>query len=149
MCPAGLRPGKTEKKLGLHASATGELIFWQMGARSADRSQMVALAERYQNAAGSSLIFSIGGLALIVGLVLLTVAMWRTGAAPGWAALALPLGAVVNIVGFSLASNALLIASNLILLGGFGWIGRGLLNASPTGNQVPETSATRLASSTS
>ena len=104
--------------------ATTELVYWQMGAPGADRTQMAALADRYENAAGSSLIFTIGGLALIVGLVLLATALWRTGVAPAWAAAGIPVGAVINIAGFSASSNALVIASNIVLLAALGRIGR-------------------------
>lgn len=103
--------------------ATVELMYWQMGAVGADRAQMVGLADRYEKAAGSSLIFAIGGLALIGGLVLLAIALRRTRTAPAWAAIGIPLGAVINIAGFSANSNALVIASNVLLLAALGRIG--------------------------
>lgn len=104
--------------------ATVELMYWQMGAAGADRVQMAALAERYQNAAGSSLLFTIGGLAVIAGLVLLAIALWRTGAAPAWAAAGIPVGVVLNIIALSSSNGALVIASNVVLLATLGWIGR-------------------------
>jgi len=104
--------------------ATVELMYWQMGAARADRAQMAALADRYENAAGSSLLFAIGGLALIVGLVLLAIALWRTGTAPAWAAAGIPVGVVLNVVGLSSSNTALAIASNVVLLATLGWIGR-------------------------
>jgi hypothetical protein len=107
--------------------ATVELMYWQMGAAGADRTQMAALADRYENAAGSSLPFAIGGLALIAGLVLLALALWRTGAAPAWAAAGVPAGVVLNVVAFSASSSALVIASNVVLLATLGWIGRAVV----------------------
>jgi hypothetical protein len=107
--------------------ATVELMYWQMGAAGADRAQMAALADRYENAAGSSLPFAVGGLALIAGLVLLAIALWRTGAAPAWAAAGIPVGVVLNIVAFSSSSGALVIASNVVLLATLGWIGRSVV----------------------
>jgi hypothetical protein len=104
--------------------ATVELMYWQMGAPGADRTQMAALADRYENAAGSSLIFTIGGLALIFGLVLLAIALWRTRTAPAWAAAGIPLGAVVNVAGFSANNTGLVIASNVVLLAALSRIGR-------------------------
>jgi hypothetical protein len=104
--------------------ATVELMYWQMGAAGADRAQMAALADRYENAAGSSLLFAIGGLALIVGLVLLAIALWRTSAAPAWAAAGIPVGVILNIVALSSSNTALVIASNVVLLATLGWIGR-------------------------
>jgi hypothetical protein len=106
---------------------TSELVYWQMGAPGANRAQMAALADRADSATGSSLFFTIGGLALLAGLVVLAVALARTRVAPLWAAAAIPTGAIVNIAGFSTSSNAVVIASNLILLAGFGWIARLLL----------------------
>lgn len=108
---------------------TAELVYWQMGASGADRAQMAALANRYESATGSSLVFTIGGLALLVGLVVLAVALARTRVAPLWAAAAIPIGAIVNIAGFSTSNNLAVIASNLIFLVGFGWIARLLLTA--------------------
>lgn len=103
--------------------ATTELMYWQMGARGADRAQMAALAERYENAAGTTLVFAVGGFALIIGLLILGVALWRLRLAPAWAAVGVPVGVIVNIVGFSSNSNALVIASNVVLLAALGWIG--------------------------
>jgi hypothetical protein len=99
--------------------AAGELLYWQMGAPGADRGQMVALADRYENAAGSSVIYSIGGLAVVVGSLLIAVGLWRARALPRWAAVALAAGAVVQMVGFAAASQPLLIASFVLLLAAF------------------------------
>lgn len=99
--------------------AATELMYWQMGAPGASRAQMVALAERYENAAGSSLIYTVGGLASLVGIALLAVGLWRTRVAPRWAAVALVAGGVANVVGFSVASQPVLIASYVVLLAAF------------------------------
>ena len=111
--------------------ATTELMYWQMGSPGADRAQMAALANRYENAGGSSLVFAVGGLALIVGLLILGVAMWRLRLAAAWAAIGVPVGVIVNIIGFSSNSNVLVIASNFVLLAALGWIGARWL-ADPT-----------------
>jgi hypothetical protein len=111
--------------------ATTELMYWQMGAPSADPAQMAALADRYESAAGSSLVFAVGGLAIVVGLALLAAALWRQRVAPAWAAAAVPVGVVVNIAGFSVNSNGVVLASNLVLVAGLGWVGHRLL-VSPT-----------------
>jgi hypothetical protein len=99
--------------------AAVELMFWQMGQPGADHGQMTALADRYDAAAGASLVYTIGGLATLVGVVMLGVLLWRTRAVPAWAAAAVPVGAVANVVGFSIGSQALLAGSYLILLVGF------------------------------
>jgi hypothetical protein len=112
--------------------ATTELVYWQMGAPAADRAQMVALSDRYDDATGSSLVFTIGGLAVVVGLALLAVALWRHGLTPVWVAACLPAGAIVNIAGFSVSSNAVVLVSNVVFLAGFGWIGGRLLTTATT-----------------
>jgi hypothetical protein len=113
---------------------TTELMYWQMGAHGAHRAQMAALSNRYDNATGSSLFFTVGGLALLAGLVVLAIALVRTRMAPLWAAAAIPIGAFVNIAGFNTSSNVAVTGSNLILLVGFGWIAR-LLLAEPSANR--------------
>lgn len=111
--------------------AATELLYWQMGAPDADRGQMVALAERYENAAGASLVYSLGGLAILVGTVLITVALWRTRVVPRWAAVGLLAGSVANIGGFSAASRPLLIASYVVLLAAFARMAVPLLASGP------------------
>jgi len=109
--------------------AATELMYWQMGAPGANRAQMVALAERYEGAAGSSLVYTVGGLASLIGIALLSAGVWRTRVAPRWAAVALVAGGVGNVVGFSVASQPVLIASYLVLLAGFTPMGLRLLGA--------------------
>jgi hypothetical protein len=122
--------------------ATCELVYWQMGAEGADRAQMAALADRFESSTGSSLVFTVGGLALIVGLVLLAFALWRSGA-PTLVALGLPAGAVLNIAGFGSSDDALVIASNAVLLATFAWIARRLLaDETPQAQPVPVRPAT-------
>jgi hypothetical protein len=96
-----------------------QLVVWQIGAPGADRAQMVALLTRLDAAAGASVLFSVGGLAIVVGMVLLAVGLARTRTAPVWAAACLPLGTIVNIAGFAAGSRAAVGASCVILLAGF------------------------------
>jgi hypothetical protein len=93
------------------ADAGGQLVYWRMG--SGDRTQMLALAHRYDHAAAVNAIFQVGGLALVVGSVLLGLALART--APLWAAVGFPLGVVVNVVGYAAGSRPLLVASGVVL----------------------------------
>jgi hypothetical protein len=104
-----------------------QLLIWKMGSPGADPAQMAALARRYDDAAGASLVFTIGGLALLVGCVLLAIGVWRTRVAPRWAAVGLPLGAVLNVAGFSAASTPLLIVSCVVLVVALGAVGRVVL----------------------
>jgi Domain of unknown function (DUF4386) len=94
--------------------AATELMYWQMGAYGADHRQMTALADRYENSA-ASLVYNIGGLAMLVGVVWLGALLWRSRALPRWAAAALPVGALANIAGFTIASQPVLVASYVVL----------------------------------
>ena len=115
-----------------------ELVYWQMGAPGADHAQMVALADRYETAPGSSLIYTIGGLASLIGVLLITGALWRTRVVPRWAAVGLLLGSVAQIVGFAVANQPLLIASYVVLFAGFAPMALRLFGVvAPTGAAVP------------
>ena len=103
--------------------STTQLVIWQMVGRGADRSQMAALLHRYDNATGASIVFNVGGIAIVVGIALLSIALYRSRAVPAWAAIGLVAGTVLNIVGFSASSVGILIVSSVILLVSLGWIG--------------------------
>src|SRR5579875_3807434 len=62
--------------------AAVELMYWQMGRLGGDHVQMTALSDRYESAAGVSLVYSIGGLLTLVGVVSLSIGLWRTRALP-------------------------------------------------------------------
>jgi hypothetical protein len=90
-----------------------------MGAVGADHAQMAALLTRLDDAGGLAAIFTIGGLALIAGTVILAIGLIRARVAPAWAAVCLPIAMLVNVVGFAGASRPLVAASCVILLAGF------------------------------
>jgi hypothetical protein len=109
--------------------ATTELLIWQTGAPGADRGQMAALLNRYDAAPGSSLPFTIGGLALIAGVIMLAVALLRARTVPAYAPVGLVLGMVSNIVAYGAASVVALVVSSVILLVALAPVGRRLLPA--------------------
>lgn len=119
--------------------AATEFLYWQMGAPGADHAQMLALAERYED--GSSLVYTIGGLATLVGIALTSVALWRTRVAPRWTAVALLAGTVGNVAGFSMANQAVLIGSYVVLLAAFLPMATRLLTAPAATVVVPARSA--------
>ena len=82
-----------------------------MAAPQANRAEMAAVLHRYDQTLGSSLVFSIGGLSFLVGILLLSIALRRARVVPMWVAVGMPLGGVLNIVGFSAASTGVLILS--------------------------------------
>lgn len=102
-------------------SAT-ELMYWQMGAHGASPGQMAALAARYDAAPGISLIYTAGGLAVLCGMALLSVGLWRSRAVPAWAAAGITVATIVNIIGLSSASVPLAIASYILMLAALGRI---------------------------
>jgi hypothetical protein len=103
--------------------ALTQLLVWQMGAPGADRAQMAALLDRYDNAAGASLVFTIGGLALVAGSIILATGLRKARAVPLWVAVGFPVGIVLNIAGFGAASVGLLVVSSVVLLATLGWVG--------------------------
>src|SRR5205814_15016 len=100
--------------------SASQLVIWQMGARGADRAQMAALLHRFDNVAGSSIVFSIGGLASVVGVVLLSIALYRSRTVPAWASVGVAAGTVLNIVGFVVAREG----EHLLARGGGGLLGQ-------------------------
>lgn len=84
--------------------AATQLVTWQMVQPGSDRAQMVALLDRYDNSTAASLLYLPGGLALLVGAALLSLALWRTRVAPRWAAVSFGLGLAVNLFGFMSSS---------------------------------------------
>src|SRR5689334_9286780 len=99
--------------------AATQWLVWQMGAAGADQAQMAALLHRYD----SSVPFTIGGLAIVVGVVMLSVGLYRARAVPAWTAAGFVAGIVLNIVGFTASSVGVLIVSSVILLAALGTIG--------------------------
>jgi hypothetical protein len=96
--------------------SAGELFYWQMGAPGANLGQMGALADRYENAAGSSLPYGIGGIMLIVTSIALGIGLARSRTTPVWSAILIPVGLVANIAGYASGSQPVLIASWAALL---------------------------------
>jgi hypothetical protein len=104
--------------------ATSQLFIWQMVSPGADRAQMVALLTRFDNAGGAAIIFRIGGPALVLGMVILSIALYRARAVPAWAAAGIAVGTFLNIAGFVAGSTLLVIISSAVLLVSLGWVGR-------------------------
>lgn len=95
--------------------AASELVFWQMGAHGRDLSAMAAVTDSFDSAPGSSLVYTVGGLCTLAGVLVLGFLLWRTSTLPTWAAACLPVGGIVNIVGFSIGSQPLLVSSYVVL----------------------------------
>jgi hypothetical protein len=117
--------------------AATEMLWWKATSPDASLTQMTALSDRLDAATGYSLIYTIGGIAGLVGIAVLATALIRAHAAPVWAALTLPVGFVVNIVGFSIPSHAVLVASYVVL--GAGCVRLAALLRSPEASHVTAT----------
>jgi hypothetical protein len=96
------------------------LVDWQMAKQAGDRTEMAALLNNLDNAAGLTTLFAVGGLGIMVGGVLLGIGMLRSRTVPWWAAVAFPAGAILNILGFSMHSLPVLDASAVLLLASLG-----------------------------
>ena len=101
-----------------------QFMSWQMVAKGADHAQMAALLQRFDDSSGVDTVFSVGGLAVLIGVVMLTVGLIRGRAAPAWAAIGLSLATVINIVGFTAASNGAVAVSWAVLAASMGYIAR-------------------------
>jgi hypothetical protein len=106
-----------------------QFVSWQMVGNGADHEQMAALLKRFDEAAGIGIVFSVGGLAVLIGVVLLTVGLIRAHAAPAWAAIGLTVGTLLNIVTFSSASNGGVAVSWVVLFVAMSSIAKVLLAA--------------------
>jgi hypothetical protein len=107
--------------------AMTQLMVWQMVEPGADRSQMAALMTRFDEAPGAGAVFGAGGLAYLVGTLLLTVGLARAEGFPVWIALAVGGGLILNVVGFIAASVPVILVSCVVLLVGMGLAGRRLV----------------------
>jgi hypothetical protein len=98
--------------------AMSQLMVWQMVGHGADRQQMAAVIDRFDNAGGSTVVFAVGGLGFLVGTILLSIALVRSRRTPAWATLLFAVGIVVQLVGFTASSVAIVMVSSVILLAG-------------------------------
>lgn len=90
-----------------------QLVMWK-AATAPDRDAMVDLITRVDESPGVGLFYGTGGLAFMVGSVVVTLALWRSRAVPTWAAVSLGLGLVLQLVGF-MASSVPVIAVSAVL----------------------------------
>lgn len=109
--------------VGSIVDSANQLWSWQMALPGADRDQMAALQDRFDNAAGTNLIFAFTGIGLMVGTVLLTIALARSSEVPAWAAITFAVAVFTNVLSLSANSVPAVAASCALLLASMGWIG--------------------------
>jgi hypothetical protein len=103
-----------------------EFVLLQMA--EGDRQEMIALAERVYGSVGFGIFLLMFLFGLLLGLIILSVALWRARIAPIWAAACIALASVLDLVA-STSTVAVVLAWTL-LLAGLGWIGLKVLNMS-------------------
>jgi hypothetical protein len=100
--------------------SASELFAWQAGAPGSNVDQMAELLDRYNNASGSALVYAIGGILIMISTVVFTIGLCRTRTVPIWAAVCIAVSLFANIFGYASGNQALLVASAVALLVGFG-----------------------------
>jgi hypothetical protein len=125
------------------ADAGNELVVSRMVGAGTDRAQMVGVLDRYQTDTAISVIFTIGGLSVLLGVLLLAIGLYRSSAVPSWVAAAVPVGAVLNVVGLSVGNTPAVIGSCLVLLAALARVASALHpvgdgHASPTATATPQ-----------
>ncbi|MDQ5819893.1 MAG: hypothetical protein M3540_00435 [Actinomycetota bacterium] len=99
--------------VAIAAIAGMELVLWQMAQPSANRDEMVALAERVNESAGTAVVFLVA-LLFPLAWLLIGIGLYRARTVPSWAAaliaLAQPVGFVSELAG---GPKALAVAAQL------------------------------------
>ena len=116
-------------------TAVADIRLWvfaqqQMAASAADRPQMVALVHRLDAAMSASLPFVLGSLALLLGTAALAVGLYRARAVPLGICAMLAAGVIANFAAWAAGNHPALIATSLLLLIGYAWIGTHVLRQS-------------------
>jgi hypothetical protein len=93
-----------------------QFVTWLMVRPGQDPTQMARLLDALSKSAGANITYTIGGPALLVGVLLLSIGMYRSRVAPWWVPVTFFAAVVVNIVAFSNAMSVGVTASYLILL---------------------------------
>jgi hypothetical protein len=100
------------------------LVQWQMAAGDSD------LLHRLNHTAGIELPFAAGALAFGVGMVCLSIGLYRARAVQSWMAIAVAVAATCIVVGGFTASGLTFIVGAAFLVVGLGSIGRMVLSES-------------------
>jgi hypothetical protein len=126
--------GGTLALLGVLA-ATGLLSIdgfgvWQMAQPAADRAEMAALLDRILTSPRVLLPLYLVSLTSAVGLLVLTLGLYRAQLVPAWTAGLVAIGVAVWFTGEAAASKATMVAGVALLALGLGLTGRRMLTAS-------------------
>jgi hypothetical protein len=95
----------------------GELVKVEMGALSTTyHGAMVALLGRFDSSARIAAPLQLSGIAFLLGMILLSIGLFRGRTAPGWVCIGLIAGALGNLAGFATGSLIVLDLGNAGLL---------------------------------
>jgi hypothetical protein len=101
----------------------GELVKVEMGALSpAYHDAMVALLDRFDSSARIAAPLQLSGIALLLGMILLAIGLFRGRTAPGWVCTGLIAGILGNLAGFAAGSLLALDIGNAALLVCMGYL---------------------------
>src|SRR5437763_2010081 len=96
--------------------ASSQFITWLMVRHGQDPVQMTRLLDSMGSSAGANIAYTIGGPALMLGILLLSIGLYRSRVAPRWVPVAFFGGCLVSIVALSNSMTALVAISYVILL---------------------------------
>jgi hypothetical protein len=95
----------------------GELVKVEMGALSTTyHGAMVALLGRFDSSARIAAPLQLSGIAFLLGMILLSIGLFRGRTAPGWVCAGLIAGTLGNVAGFATGSLVILDLGNAALL---------------------------------
>jgi hypothetical protein len=95
----------------------GELVKVEMGALSTTyHDAMVALLGRFDSSARIAAPLQLSGIAFLLGMILLSIGLFRGRTAPGWVCIGLIAGTLGNLAGFATGSLIVLDLGNAGLL---------------------------------
>jgi len=121
-----------------------EFVVLQMA--QGDRREMISLAERVYGSVGFAVFLMMFLFGLLLGLIVLSVALWRARIAPIWAAACIALASVLDLVAST--STVAVVLAWILLLAGLGWIGSKVLSMSDEDwaqGRTPETASVKTA----
>jgi hypothetical protein len=104
--------------------ASSQLITWLMVRPGQDPVQMTRLLDSMDSSAGANIAYTIGGPAILLGVLLLSIGLYRSRVAPRWVPVTFFAGCVVSIVALSNAMTVGVTASYLILLAPMAYLAR-------------------------
>ena len=89
---------------------------WVMVRPGHDPTQMARLLDDVSKSSGANILYTLGGPTLLIGILLLSIGIYRSRIAPHWVPVTFFLSTVVNIVAFSNAMTLGVTASYVLLV---------------------------------